>query len=92
MYKFDEKGFLLGVCRSMKRIVPRKHLESKKILGRNQDNSREFISLLATVCADGTALAPVLIYQGDIYDLQNTWLEDYNHLSEETYFAVSKKG
>ena len=76
----------------MKRIVPRKHLESKKILGTNQDGSREFISLLATVCADGTALPPALIYQGDTYDLQNTWLEDFDHSSEKAYFAVSQKG
>ena len=76
----------------MKRTVPRKHLESKKTLGKNQDGSREFISLLATICADGTVLAPALIYQGDTYDLQDTWLEDYDHSNEEAYFAVSKKG
>ena len=76
----------------MKRIVPRKHLESKKTLGTNQDGSREFISLLATVCADGTSLPPALIYQGNTYDLQDTWLEDYDHSSEKAYFAISQKG
>ena len=76
----------------MKRIVPRSHLKSKKTLGKSQDGSREFISLLATICGDGTALAPGLIYQGDTYDLQDSWLEDYDHSSEEAYFAVSSKG
>ena len=76
----------------MKRIVPQKHLQSKKTLGKNQDGSREFISLLATICADGTALTPSLIYQGTTYDLQDTWLEDYDHSSEEAYFAASQKG
>ena len=80
------------MCRSMKRIVPRKHLESRKTLGKTQNGSHEFISLLAAICADGTALAPALIYQRDTYDLQDTWLEDYDHSSEEAYFAVSKKG
>ena len=84
--------FLLGICRSQKRIVPIQQLKSKQTLGTNQDGSREFISLLATICADGTALAPALIYQGATYDLQDTWLEDYDHSSEEAYFAVSKKG
>ena len=37
-------------------------------------------------------MASALIYQGDIYDLQNIWLEDYNHSSEEAYFTISKKG
>ena len=76
----------------MKRIVPRKHLQSKKTLGKAQDGSREFISLLATICADGTALAPGLIYQGSTHDLQDTWLEDYDHSSDEAYFAASPKG
>ncbi len=76
----------------MKRIVPIDHLRSKKTLGSCQDGSREFLSLLATICADGTALPPALIYQGESYDLQDTWLEDYNCSSDEAYFAVSKKG
>lgn len=76
----------------MKRIVPVDHLKSKKSLGSSQDGSREFISLLATICADGSALPPALIYQGDSYDLQDSWLEDYNSSSDEAYFAVSKKG
>ena len=67
-------------------------LKAKKTIGKIQDGSREFISLLATICANGTALAPALIYQGDTHDLQDTWLEDYDHSSEEAYFAVSKKG
>ena len=83
---------MLGLCRSKKRIVPIKQLRSKQTLGSSQDGSREFISLLATICADGTALAPALIYQGDTHNLQDTWLEDYDCSSEEAYFAVSKKG
>jgi len=92
IYNFDEKGFLLGICRMMKRIVPIDRLKNKKILGSNQDGSREFISLLATISADGTALPPALIYQGDSYDLQSTWIEDFDHSSDEAFFAVSKKG
>ena len=82
----------MGICRTMKRIVPIDHLQSKKVLGASQDGSREFISLLATISADGSALPPALIYQGDSYDLQDTWLEDYDCSSDEAYFAVSKKG
>jgi hypothetical protein len=83
---------LLGICRIMKRIVPIDHLKNKKILGSNQDGSREFISLLAAISADGTALPPALIYQGDSYDLQSTWIEDFDRSSDEAFFAVSKKG
>src|ERR1700754_3292381 len=76
----------------MKRIVSIQQLRKKKILGSNQDGSREFISLLAAICADGTTLPPALIYQGESNDLQDTWLEDFDGSSEEAYFSVSKKG
>ena len=47
---------------------------------------------MATISADESALSPALIYQGDSYDLQDTWLEDYDCSSDEGYFTVSKKG
>ena len=82
----------MGVCRTMKPIIPIDQLQSKKVLDSSQDGSREFISQLAMISADGSALPPALIYQGDSYDLQDTWLEDYNCSSDEAYFAVFKKG
>ncbi|KAF2180862.1 hypothetical protein K469DRAFT_692415 [Zopfia rhizophila CBS 207.26] len=91
IYNFDEKGFLLGICPAMKRILPIKYLRSKRVLGAKQDGSREFISLPACICADGTALPPGLIYQSKS-DLQDIWLEDFDSSSEQAYFAVSKKG
>ena len=92
IYNMDEKGFLIGICNSMKRIVSLQALLSKKLLGACQDGSREFLSLIATICADGTALPPALIYQGGSGDLQNSWLEDFDHSQEEAYFAASPKG
>ena len=88
----DEKGFLIGLCNAMKRIVAVQQLKSKKLLGASQDGSREFISLLAGICADGTALPPALIYEGKSGDLQDTWLEDYDSSVDEAYFATSAKG
>lgn len=82
----------MGVCRTMKRIVPIEDLRRKKTLGSSQDGSREFISLLASICADGTVLPPGLIYQGTSNDLQDTWLQDFDHSYEEAYFAISQKG
>lgn len=56
-----------------------------------QDGSREFISLLACVCADGSALPPALIYQGASNDLQSSWIEDLNE-TNEAYFTSSANG
>ena len=56
-----------------------------------QDGSREFVSLLACACADGSALPPALIYQGASGDLQDTWLEDLKE-EDEAHFASSANG
>ncbi|KAF2175824.1 hypothetical protein K469DRAFT_609322 [Zopfia rhizophila CBS 207.26] len=68
-YNFDEKGFLLGICHSLKRIFAIRKLKSKRILGATQDGSREWISLLACICADGGFIPPTLIYQGESRDM-----------------------
>jgi hypothetical protein len=67
-------------------------LRSKKILGINQDNNREFISLIACIYADGTSLPPELIYKKENNELRDTWLENFDHSKERAYFTSSSKG
>jgi hypothetical protein len=43
-----------------------------QIRNSQQDESQEFITLLACVCANETATPPALIYKGASNDLQNT--------------------
>jgi hypothetical protein len=89
IYNWDEKGFLLGVASITKRIMSREALKSGRIQAR-QDGNREFISLLACICADNTHLPPALIYKGASHDLQDSWVED---IGEDTvYFASSDNG
>ena len=92
VYNMDEKGFLIGICGSKRRIAPRKMLANKKLLGACQDGSREFITLVACICADGTALSPTLIYAGKSHDLQDSWVEDFDHSEDQAFFASSEKG
>jgi hypothetical protein len=65
--------------------------DSGRIKAARQDGSREFISLLASICADGSALPPVLIYKGDSGDLRLTWMNDLNE-SDKAFFASSING
>jgi hypothetical protein len=65
-------------------------LKSSRITKASIDGSREFISLLACICADGSHLPPALIYEGKSYDLQSSWLEDLG--DESVYFAASNNG
>ena len=88
----DEMGFLMEICNTKRRIRSKHALNSKKMLGAAQDGSREFISLIACICADGTALPPALIYAGMSQDLQDTWLENFDTSTHQAYFAVSERG
>jgi hypothetical protein len=66
-------------------------LQSGRITHASQDGSREFLSLLACIGADGDVIPPALIYQGESGDLQDTWLEDWTP-ETPAYFGVSKNG
>ena len=66
-------------------------LKSKQVTKACQDGSREFISLLACICGDSTALPPALIYKSESFDLQDSWVEDFKE-GNEAYFATSKNG
>ncbi|EDN09858.1 predicted protein [Histoplasma mississippiense (nom. inval.)] len=91
-YNFDEKDFLLGLLHTLKRIVSIEALKRKHTIGAVQDGSREFISLLAGICADGTTIPPPLIYHGESRDMQDTWLEDFDPKKNQAYFAASENG
>ena len=65
MYNWDEKGFLIGMANVIQRIMTLEALVSGRITQVSQDGSREFISLLVCICANGSALPPALIYKED---------------------------
>ena len=91
IYNWDEKGFLIGIASATQRIMSLEALHSGRITHASQDGSREFLSLLASICTDGSALPPALIYKGDSNTLQDTWVEDVT-TQDEAFFAVSSKG
>jgi hypothetical protein len=70
-YNMDEKGFMIGVTGRSKRIFSRATWEKKKKTESIQDGSREWITVLACVGADGTVLPPGLIYQGAKSNIQS---------------------
>jgi hypothetical protein len=61
-YNIDEKGFLLGSIRKSKRIFSRALWEQLGIKKNMQDRNREWITTVACICADGTAIPPVLLF------------------------------
>jgi hypothetical protein len=77
-YNMDEKSFLIGRVTKAKRVFPKDQKASGKLLGAGQDGSREWISVTATICADGTTLPPLLIYDSTSGSIQDSWVQDFN--------------
>ena len=87
----DEKGFMIGCSRSTKRIVTREAYARGQLIGAQHDGNREWVTLLAAIVAIGQKLSPALIYKGESYDLQSTWIEDVKP-RDQVYFASSCNG
>ena len=83
---------MIGLSRSIKRVISIEALKSKRTERASQDGRREFITLIASICADGSHLTPALIYQGASHDLQDTWLDDLNPVRDQAFFASSENG
>jgi transposase len=61
-YNMDEKGFHVGVAKRSKRVFTKASLTSNQAKAAVQDGNREWITLLACVCASGESLPPALVY------------------------------
>jgi hypothetical protein len=61
-YNIDEKGFMLGIVGRSKRIFDKRMWEKKEVTAALQDGEREWVTCLATICADGSALPPGIIF------------------------------
>ena len=91
MYNIDEKGFIIGLMNRTYRIMSQEAHESGRIEFVMIDGNREFVTLIACICADGTYTPVALIYKGESYDLQDSWVDQIED-SDEAYFAASANG
>jgi hypothetical protein len=92
MYNMDEKGCMLGILTRSKRVFSRRLYEEGKIKAHIQDGNREWITLLACICTDGSALAPALIYQSASGSIQDSWLQAFDPDDHRVHFASSPSG
>lgn len=91
-YNMDEKGFMLGWPTKAKRIFAKDAIQKKKLLDNLRDGNRERITILATICADGTWLPPGLIYEAVSGNIQDTWTQDVEPDKHQVHFASSPTG
>jgi hypothetical protein len=73
-YNMDEKGFLVSITTRLKLIFTRAIWASKERTAAVQDGNREWIILLACVCASGDSLPTALVYQS-LSGLQSGWVD-----------------
>ena len=88
----DEKGFLIGVLRKMRRVYSKEAFQKGNIIAAGQDGNREWITLVASICMDGSWIPPTLIYQAVSGDVQNTWVTEVNPIDHNVHFASTATG
>ena len=66
IYNMDEKGIQLGVGKRVAAIIDRDQKNAFQV----EDGNRELVTIIETICADGTALHPSVIFQGKRRNLE----------------------
>jgi hypothetical protein len=90
-YNMDEKGFFVGTTTRSKRVFAKAVWAAKERTAAIQDDNREWVTLLACVCASGEVLPPALIHEGKS-GLQSSWVDTVEVGKHETFFANSPSG
>jgi hypothetical protein len=91
-YNMDEKGFMAGVLGKQKRVFSKASWTRNYKKQASHDGSREWITLLACIGADGTVLPPGLIFSADSKTPQSSWLSDVDKKKHSVYTTVTPSG
>ncbi|KAF7571788.1 hypothetical protein PtrM4_092880 [Pyrenophora tritici-repentis] len=92
IFNMDEKGFMIGVTGRSKRVFDKRIYDRKGITAAVQDGSREWVTVLACICSDGTALSPALIFQSAAGALQSSWTDAINKEKHQVFIGSSPSG
>ncbi|KAF7568794.1 hypothetical protein PtrM4_134070 [Pyrenophora tritici-repentis] len=86
-FNMDEKGFLIGVQNKSKRVFSKPVWVQDGARAAIQDGNRDWITIIPTICADGTTLPTSIIMGSEAHDLYDNWVEDIP--PEDTQINVS---
>lgn len=87
----DEKGFHISELQKTG-MVYTKAVRARYSSRNRPGRSREWITVMATICADVTELSSALIYKAISGNLQDIWLDDFQPDEHDCYFALSPNG
>jgi hypothetical protein len=91
-YNMDEKGFLTGVMGRTLRIFSKRMWDKKEVRASLQDGSREFITSLASTCADGSRLPTGLIFASAKGEIRSTWVDEIEVGKHDVFVPSSPTG
>jgi hypothetical protein len=74
-YNMYEKAFMIGIVSRSKFVSSKAIYQQKSVLEVFQDGNREWLMLLACVCADSTALSPGLLSASQNGTVQSAWVD-----------------
>jgi hypothetical protein len=83
---------MIGMLVNGLRIFSKQKYQNSGLKQRLQDGNREWITLIACICADGTSLRPGQFYQAISGDVQDSWLQDFDPEQHGCFFAASPTG
>jgi hypothetical protein len=81
----------MGIMNSSKRFFSRDLWERKVVKAPLHDGPRDWITVLACICADGTPLSPGLIYQSKATKIWSSWVEDI-HQDQPAFVTTTPSG
>ncbi|KAF1922285.1 DDE-domain-containing protein [Didymella exigua CBS 183.55] len=91
-YNMDEKGLAIGLVNRSKRVFSKAAWEAGGKRQSLQDGNREWVTILAAICADGSTLPPAIIYAGQPNSLQSSWMEDLDAGKDSIYSTATPSG
>ncbi|KAF1923328.1 uncharacterized protein M421DRAFT_75726, partial [Didymella exigua CBS 183.55] len=91
-YNMDEKGFMIGVIGRSKRVFNKRQYERKEVRQSIQASNWEWVTVLACVCADGSALPPGIIYEAAGPAIRSSWVDDIKPEQHLAHFTTSPTG
>ncbi|KAI1670085.1 Pogo transposable element [Pyrenophora tritici-repentis] len=92
VFNMDEKGFQIGTLGRSKRVFDKVLYDQKGVRAALQDGNTTWITVLACVCADGTALSPALIFQSACGALQSSWADAIEAGKHSVFLSSSPTG
>jgi hypothetical protein len=91
-YNMDEKGFMIGVINKGKRVFEKSVFERGGMKQFTQDGNREWTTILATICADGTWVAPSAIFAAKRGNIREHWVKDLQPEEHQIHVGSTPSG